>query len=32
MAGKAKDKAALQRMMGLAERKDTPVVAMDRGS
>ena len=28
MAGKAKDKAALQRMMGLAERKDTPVVAM----
>ena len=27
MAGKAKDKAALQRMMGLAERKDTPVVA-----
>ena len=28
MAGKAKDKAALQRMMGLAERKDTSVVAM----
>ena len=28
MAGKAKDKAALQRMIGLAERKDTPVVAM----
>ena len=28
MAGKAKDKAAVQRMMGLAERKDTPVVAM----
>ena len=28
MAGKVKDKAALQRMMGLAERKDTPVVAM----
>jgi len=28
MTGKAKDKAALQRMMGLAERKDTPVVAM----
>ena len=27
-AGKAKDKAALQRLLGLAERKDTPVVAM----
>ena len=28
MAGKAKDKAALQRMMGHAERNDTPVVEM----
>ena len=28
MAGKAKDKAALQRMLGLAERRDTPLVAM----
>ena len=28
MAGKAKDMAALQRMMGLAEKKDTSVVAM----
>ena len=28
LAGKAKDKAALQKMMGLAVRSDTPIVAM----
>ena len=27
-AGKAKDKAALQKLLGLAEKEDTPVVAM----